>query len=56
MSSKRIYKCKSCVQYFKGRREFDYHMNMHKRTAPPAERIREPKRPKVMHVDSEGML
>lgn len=47
MSKKRIFECKACVQLFAGRVAYDYHMNVHKRTALPVKKVVAPKRARV---------
>lgn len=47
MGAKKLYECARCVQYFKGKVAFDYHMNAHRRTDPKPERVIAPKGPRV---------
>lgn len=53
MSKLRIYECKPCVQLFRGRVAFDYHMNAHKRTSLPTPRVIAPK-PRPVWYDDDG--
>lgn len=54
MGAKKIYECKPCVQYFKGKVAFDYHMNAHRRTALPKSRELPPKPARVCYDDPSG--
>ncbi len=54
MGAKKIYECGRCVQYFKGRTAFDYHMNAHKRTDPKPVRVVAPKPRPVWYDDGSG--
>lgn len=53
MGAKKIYECKPCVQYFKGRTLYDYHMNAHRRTEPKAPKVVAPK-PARVYDDPSG--
>lgn len=43
MGAKKIYECRRCVQYFKGKVAYDYHMNAHRRTDPKPPKVVAPK-------------
>lgn len=54
MGAKKLYTCERCVQHFRGRVAFDYHMNAHRRTDPPKKREPAPKPAPMWYDDSSG--
>lgn len=47
MSKPKLYECKPCLQTFKGRKLYDYHMRGHRRMMTAAER-------EALNTTSEG--